>query len=130
MSKRFPLPAGPGSIGETFEQLSQVLPPEDIQNLREQIDATYKDLENSANDFLGPNLTVAAELRDRCKLLLDRYNEFPPELQRLAIAAIYYFVDPADAVSDETPLVGLEDDVLVVNHVLERLGLESLYIID
>ena len=46
----------------------------------------------------------------------------------MVIGAVRYFIVHMDTMPDTTPVVGLEDDQLVLNHVLEKLSMDSDYI--
>ena len=81
-----------------------------------------------SDDLLGPNLLLATEIASRARALLANYLSFSKEQQKWASVGILYFIKQGDLTHDETPITGFDDDALVMNHVLEKIGLKNLYI--
>jgi hypothetical protein len=56
---------------------------------------------------------------------LEKYAEHSPAEQALIIGAVRYFAVADDPFDDATFASGFFDDIKVMNHVLERLGMED-----
>lgn len=78
----------------------------------------------SSNEFLDLQTAQAIDvcLRD----LLERWNQFPSQQQILIGAATRYFVEEEDAESDTRSILGLDDDLEVVNAVLTLINQETI----
>lgn len=74
------------------------------------------------------DLPTAEEVAARCRLLLEHYEEFSPKEKALVAGAVRYFVVEDDPFSDDVFASGFDDDARVVNHVLELLGIDGMYI--
>jgi hypothetical protein len=127
MRQRFPLPDSPSQVKAGFDKLCRAYPPDQIYMFRIKVAERLQELEGS-EELVGPNARLAGELAGRCNRLLDCYDELVPARRALAIGAVSYFIAKKDAVPDPTPIIGFDDDVAVMNHVLELLELPELYI--
>jgi hypothetical protein len=77
------------------------------------------------NENIDPE--AACQLADICNYLLDRYNDYPEKLKKLIIGAVRYVAISDDPFDDGTFATGFFDDMRIVNHVLEKLGIEDRY---
>lgn len=75
--------------------------------------------------------SFAAEQNDRqllsqieaaCRFMLDAYGDAGENERALIVGALRYCFIADDAISDEAFAAGYLDDVKVINHVLEKLG--------
>ena len=82
-----------------------------------------------AEDGLGIDLELAQKLADTAEYLLSRYNDFPIGKQALIAGAIRYYTEEHDALPVEIFATGLDDDVRIMNHVLEQLGITDRFIV-
>lgn len=75
---------------------------------------------------------VATDLAEllcaRLEGLLTMAHQLEPELRGHVVGAARYFVSAADAVPDEHPCTGLDDDLEIFNHVVGELGRPDLVI--
>lgn len=126
MEKRYPIDSCPPKAGQTFEKLCQSFPPESIPQLRVGLSAAMERFSRSTGEFLGPHLATATKIAQRLYYLIDNYQKLPQAKLPLVVGAIRYFIIEDDAVPDSTPIVGFDDDVRVLNHVLEELGLAAM----
>ena len=115
----------PDSIKPKFEELCEIQSNDYIDAMLQHVDSALAHLQSFKNEFLGPNFDLAEQLASRCKKLLNVYPELKEEDKRLVVGAVRYFVIHLDNLPDSTPVVGLDDDALVVNHVLETLNLKE-----
>ena len=124
MSLRFKLPTGQDSIEARFSKLCEFQPESALPNIREHIASALESLRSQNKAFLGPNLKLAEAIAASCNKLVDAYPALSNEHKRLAIGAIRYFLVHMDTLPDSKPLVGLDDDALVLNHVIEQTALK------
>lgn len=112
-----------------FQRLAQALSPAELRPLIGSIQQKVKDMEAvSQQGDLGPNMETVTELAKLSLFLIQRYK-FLNEAQRaLAIGAIRYFIEDEEHSPDATPFTGLDDDIQVMNHVLEELGINDKFI--
>ena len=103
--------------------------PAQVDRLRVEVDTHLGHIREvqSRNEFLDVDL---AELLARgLNRLLAQYEQYGDDQQRLIVGAARYFVHAEDAENDVHSILGLDDDVQVLNHVLDILG-EPQYRID
>ena len=74
------------------------------------------------------NLALARDLAERCRYLMSHYGDYGQEDRALIMGAVRYFAIAEDPVSEAAFASGFDDDARVMNHVLERLGLEDMII--
>lgn len=118
------LPKFPEHVIPTFRQLSEeAMDLEGIPGLREGVGAYLAKLEDLLHKQPQINIDLARTLAERSNMLLDKYESFDEEQQKLAIGAVLYFIHYDDPMSDTTFGTGFDDDARVMNHVLEELEL-------
>lgn len=128
-AKRFREYDLPEQIECRFLSYCEPHPTEAPPVLRKLVTNTVIALAAFSDTVLGPNLHLAQELAERYYILLDHYHSFADDKRVLIAAAIKYFSKENDEIHDTLPLLGLDDDVIVLNHVLNRVGREELYMI-
>ena len=126
--KKFPFPTFPPTIQETFRKLASVVTQEDIHELSTRLTQTVRMIA-ARDERQHSGLGVASRrIAQRCEMMLERYPQFKEREQALIVGAVRYFILQRDGLPDDTPFLGLEDDVQVVNYVLEELGLANMAI--
>ena len=121
--KELQFPEDKTEIAQVFEKLCEECPASYIPTAREHVANAYEKLQTLGDEFLGPNLRTAKALTERCNMLFDRYQKLDSEDRKIAIGAVRYFIVSVDAMPDSLTIVGLDDDVMVMNLVMEKLGL-------
>lgn len=125
---RFPYPSTNEEAAKLFWSLCKDVPQEEIPSVLAAVKEALKHIEGFEGSLLGPDLNAAREICSRLELLLSRYAEHPGEERSLIIGAALYFVTTKDFKHDYEPLVGLDDDARILNHVLEKLNLTTLFV--
>jgi uncharacterized membrane protein YkvA (DUF1232 family) len=126
-AKRFPLPKT-SRAADTFRKLSVAVPIAELPALRHQLTIAFSEFKRFENSLIGPSITQAAEIVKRCQFMLDSYANRNKHEQALIVGALKYFITKADAIPDDRPVVGLDDDARIVNHVLEELRVHDRFI--
>ena len=121
------LPKYPPEIAKIFKKLCQTLDDNGIEELRIAVRSLDDDI-NSKREDSQLDCRSLLKLKDCCLMLLDRYNEFTPEQQALIMGAVHYVAVADDPLDDEIFASGLWDDKMVVNYVLERIGINVPYL--
>jgi len=117
------LPSDKKAVEASFGKLAEAYPLDYLPNMEEAIAGAMDRLSKYEGDFVGPNLKIAGLLAERSRMLLKKYRQLTTEQRALAVGAIRYFIVNMDGHPDTTPITGFDDDVIVMNAVLERLGL-------
>ncbi len=95
--------------------------------LAEQSKLYLKQLESLADEGELLDLELASDLNSRCTRLLNSVDESTPEEHRRLIqAATRYFCSTDDANCDIDSLIGLDDDLAVIEAVALALDLGHL----
>lgn len=124
---KYPLPNFPSAARPTFESLCQPITDDGIGPLRAKVDSALQAIVQRARHFTV-DLYMAKEVANRCHLLLDQYHGRSDEERALIAGAVRYFAVADDPLPDTVFATGLDDDAKIVNHVLERLGIEGHFI--
>jgi uncharacterized membrane protein YkvA (DUF1232 family) len=128
--KRFPVPVYPPSIGETFSALCESINPHTPLHHLEAELVCYKERILKSKERLAPyHLKTGLALYDRALAILKPMELYSQEHRILVIAAVTYVVRRQDGIDDQRPVVGFEDDVKIINHVLEELEMFSYFIL-
>lgn len=101
----------------------------DEQGLRLMVEAHAASMKALQEDHPFMDAARAAQVADRCLLLLAEWSRLDGPQRILVELACRYFVEDDDEEHDLDSLVGFDDDAEVVNIVARRLGHES-YCID
>lgn len=126
MARTDPLSFGPdgldAEIHAVFEPLCRPVKSQAIADLKSRVDGHLAVVLQAArrNEFL--DVAAAGAIHDVLSLLLEQYEELPAEHQALVAGAALYFVRSDDAEADLRSVLGLDDDVAVVNFVLDAVG--------
>ena len=92
-----------GSIAEHVEEIKQAL---------------------QHNEFL--DIDLAGRLANTLLLLLGDLDNYSDHRRNLIAGAARYFIHPRDADPDTGSVLGLDDDVTVLNYVLDAVGKPEL----
>ena len=105
-----------------FHSLCQRLPETEVPALHLEIQNALQKMQEalSHNEFL--DLTAANKIAETLTHLLMGYNRFPADQQALVVGAARYFIEKDDAEHDTDSILGLDDDIAVLNHVLDQIG--------
>jgi len=122
------LPKFPPNVIPTFKQLCREISPEEIPQLRTEVDTCLEELRTEAQQNELVNLQLAEEIAERCRFLLERYEQFGASQRKLIIGAVCYFAVEKDPFSDSSFASGMDDDAKVMNYVLQQIGVEDRYI--
>lgn len=108
--------------------LASDIPPEALAILRRDVRAHFEELVRlqARHELLA--IDLAEILCSRLEVLLDMAPSLPTEARAMIVGAARYFVSANDAVPDARDCIGLDDDVLVFNHVAREVGRTDLEI--
>ena len=123
-----PLPKVPTNVRTTFKNMCGQITSDELSELGVLLEQAIEKTRDLSVNSARIDIRLAEEIASRCRLLLDHYQEFSEEEQVLVVGAVRYFVVDDDPFSDDTFASGFDDDAQVVNHVLEHLGIEGMYI--
>lgn len=100
----------------------------DIEELRLDLQAYLKKLEGALahNEFL--DIDTAKQMVGVFNNLLDHFDAFSNKEKALIFGAVQYFVQDRDAQPDTKSVLGLDDDVFVLNYVLDEIGRTELQV--
>lgn len=128
--KRYPIPAYPPSIMETFTLLLESATPDmSVHHLEVEL-KRYRERLLNLKDRLGSHhFKTGLALYDRAMAILKPIDLCTREQRILVATAVEYVVREQDGIDDQRPVVGFEDDVKVMNHVLEELEMFSYFIL-
>jgi hypothetical protein len=108
--------------------MCEAIPADSIAKVVPQVDQCLDSFRELAKTHRRLNIFLAEEIGKRCHYLLEHYADFDPEHQAYIMGAVKYFAIAEDALSETDFATGFDDDARVMNHVLEELGLEDMYI--
>jgi len=99
-----------------------------IEELRRELRAYLKKLEGAQahNEFL--DIDTAKQMVGVFNNLLDQFDAFSNKEKALIFGAVQYFVQDRDAQPDTKSVLGLDDDVFVLNYVLDEIGRNDLQV--
>lgn len=125
---KYKLPKFPPDVAPTFKKLCESLSDEAAASLKEEVAKALQGLEQqrAENQFL--DFGKAEALAEVCNMLLDHYSEFSAAEKALVIGAVRYFAISEDPLPEEHFATGFDDDIQVMNHVLEQLGIDGKFI--
>lgn len=92
------------------------------QGMRDQLPHYLRMIEQAAATGQGPPLALGQAIARDCEALLDGWDGLDDDGQRLARAAVQYFLLCRDGDDDLATPEGLDDDAQVVKIVREHLG--------
>ncbi len=115
-------------IDRIFTSLCIALPIEKIPQLREHVRQHVDQVRQalSHNEFL--DVETVERMADVLTGLLDGYETYSESHRALIVGAARYFAKSDDAAPDTGSLLGFDDDVAVLNHVLDAVGAGKLKI--
>jgi hypothetical protein len=122
------LPKFPQEVIPTFKALCKRLSEEEVRELRKSLDANFQELFRDSKDNEYIDLDVAKLLYERCLYLLESYNEYSADKQKYIVGAVSYIAIADDPFNDTVFASGFHDDKLIMNFVLEELGIEGKFL--
>lgn len=116
----------PWQIERAFDPLCNALAPAEVLLVKAEVEnhVCAIRLASRRNEFL--DVATAERIGTVLAALLDQYQTHPEPHQALIAGAARYFVRELDVDPDTTSLLGLEDDVVVINSVLDAIGQPEL----
>lgn len=127
-SSKHPLPKFPEGTSGAFESLCVALPPSDADLLRGKVEEALEAISKRSKVVPTVDVAMGRAVAAACRVLLDHYANRSDEEKALIVGAVRYFADSDDPLPDTVFATGLDDDAMIVNHVLERLGIEGHYV--
>lgn len=105
------------------QSLCETLPVARIPELKQQADQYLAQVQANLkyNEFI--DIDIARQLTQTIQGLLDAYDNFDDIQKSFIVGAARYFIKDDDAEHDTYSVLGLDDDVAVLNTVLDVLGL-------
>lgn len=113
-----------------FQGLRANLAPPELADLRTAVREHYEHLLHAQEQNELIAIDLAELLCDRLDQLLAMAHQLALEARLDIVGAARYFVEDQDLIPDEKSCTGLDDDVLVFNHVARSLGRPDLVIED
>lgn len=126
--QRYKLPKFPDTVIPSFRSFCEALPESDIPQVREELQECVAKIESEGDENRLIDRKRLQALSRVSHYLLDRYEQYSETDRALVIGAVRYFVFIDDPLPDDAFSTGLDDDAMVMNHVLEQLGEEDLFI--
>ena len=116
----------PPDIQGRFDTLC--LSPEDldISHLAAQVSSHVDQIRQALEDNEFLDVKSAEQLAKVVMWLISTIEDYPQEEQKLIVGAARYFVLEEDHLPDTKNLLGVDDDIKVINYVLERIGKPAL----
>ncbi len=122
------LPPKAAKIQEAFQQLCEWRPYTQAQVLIEHVNSALSKILEREKSFAALDVKLARALTEKSLHLISHYTNYNEEQQSLIIGAVRYYICHIDSLPDDEARIGLDDDALVMNHVLEKLGFSEGYI--
>ena len=122
------LPKSHSDADLVFKSLCIAYSREDVLTLRQKLIDAAEWLTSYVLDNDGPDVTMGGALCARAIQLVDSYDTFDEDQKALAVGAVRYFLFRLDDMPDHRGAQGYEDDRMVMNHALLRLGMRELLI--
>jgi|SaaInlStandDraft_3_1057020.scaffolds.fasta_scaffold123920_1 hypothetical protein len=112
----------PERLPETFYKIADDVDREDIDKLAQSVKSYLIEAQKALyeNEFI--DIKSAEKLAATSQYLIEVMPSLSPEYQKLAKAAIKYFLESDDDEHDFESIFGFDDDVKVMNHVLDKIG--------
>lgn len=128
MTSAYPFPNYPAALAPVFKSLCKPFTSGAVKLLREKLEERIGALKLEAKNLAQSDIETGRILAERAKTLLDKYFEFSDINKALVAGAVNYYLFERDCVPDHHPAVGFFDDVKIMNHVLEQVGLVGIAI--
>lgn len=110
------------NLPATFYRIADNIDREDLQKLEQSVHSYMNSAQAALyeNEFI--DMQSAKKLVNASKFLIEILPGLDPEKQRLAKSAIKYFIESNDDEHDFKSILGFDDDIKVMNHVLDKIG--------
>jgi uncharacterized membrane protein YkvA (DUF1232 family) len=118
----------PPQIAASFQTMCLECLPDDIDQLQDEVHAHVRKMELalSVNEFL--DIATAKRIADVLAIVMKDYDQHTPQHRAWIAGAARYFIQDRDVEPDTLSVVGLDDDVAVLNYVLDQIGRTDLVI--
>ena len=126
--KQYPLPKFPPQVRPLFRELCEDFSADRIEQLRELVRKNHHETRHDREHELGYDSVLADKIAAVCEFLLDLHPTLPRPKQRLIVGGVRYFAEANDPLPEKTFACGFDDDVRVINHVLEAVGVTDKFI--
>ena len=116
----------PPKLSSIFKGYCQAYPNDKLNALLENITAHVQELEFalSRNEFL--DIATARRIAEVLEILISGYDQYSTEQQAMIAGATQYFIQEQDVEPDTKSILGLDDDVQVINYVLDKIDRSEL----
>jgi len=125
--------AGAGALGifnalQVRARSDYVGSDEALESLRDEMDRHLLALQKLARKNEMMPIDLAEAMVSGLHVLLDALASFSLDEQTAVVGAALYFISDTDELPDMETILGLDDDVLVFNHVVALVGRPDLSI--
>lgn len=126
--RKYPLPKFPDRVIPQFRGYCEELPDERVAEFIPEVQECVAHFRELSQEFPMLDMNRIERIGAVCAELLQMYPDCAPRHKKMIVGAIRYFASVDDALSETTYASGLDDDVRVLNHVIEELKREDLFI--
>lgn len=127
--KNHKIPSYPKEIAKIFKSYCIDIDNEkDIETLKIKVIEEVENAKKRKKEGMYIDVKMAEEIAKRCLYLLKNFSTFSQEQKRLVTGGVCYFAVSDDPLSEEIFASGYDDDAKIINHVLEEIGIDDMYI--
>lgn len=126
--KKYPLPKFPDTVAPRFRELCEDVCEDEVKKFLPEVKKVLHKFLQLSGEHPRLDMDAAEMLCRVTQDVLKDYTQLPTEGRSLVIGAVRYFVQDTDGLSEIEFASGFHDDVRVMNHVLEEIGRDDLYI--
>lgn len=126
--RKYPLPKFPVQVIPQFRAFCEELPDERVAEFLPEVQECIAHFHELSQEFPILDMKRIERIGEVCTELLRMYPECTPRHKKMIVGAIRYFASIDDALSETTYASGLDDDIRVLNHVIEEVKREDLFI--
>jgi uncharacterized membrane protein YkvA (DUF1232 family) len=121
----FPSPLSP-ALNQAFAKLCEALPLPEAMQLKAAVRAHIEEVQRAVKPDGFLDLGLAVRMSAVLDELLAGYASHTEPQRALIVGAARYFVQTPDAEADTASVMGFDDDMEVLNHVLLAIGRPDL----
>lgn len=122
--EKHPLPKFPPNLVPIFRSGCETLPKEDLYEIKPEIKSKIKEMSLQK----GADQLMLEQMERAFLEMIDVYEDCDDRRKSMIVGAIRYCFYAEDAIAENHFMAGFLDDVKVINHVLEKLSLDSYYV--
>jgi hypothetical protein len=116
----------PWATNRVFAPLCEALPAPEAAQLKAAVAAHLEEVHRAVKPEAFLDLGLAVRMAAILDELLDHYASYAEPQQKLMVGAARYFAQTTDVEADTASVMGFDDDMEVLNHVLLALGRPDL----